>query len=497
MKVRSKLILLIALCAAVACVFTAAVAAAGSAWLGSIFAVELRSLEERSERIVKLVGQPIENFVNDNTYWDDMAAFVQSADPAWARENIEDPLTPYEADRAWVYDAEGRLVYTARPGAGVPALPELSLPQGAVQKLFERSRFCHFYARTPAGLVEVSGATIHPSADIKRKTPPQGYFFVGKIWDREHLDTLGSLCSAEVSTAEADFGRAPESDPRRGAMVLRRALKDWTGAVIAVMTVVGVSEPVRIFHAVSRIALEAFVAFAASLLAILAVFLTRLVISPLVLILRSLDGGDPAILKSLARRRDELGRVADLIRKSAEEHKLLVGEVAARKKIESDLSLSNERFTKVFRSNPSMMALSKLESGELIDVNNAFVQTFGYARQELIGRTSIELGIFTPEARSLIVRKIRQDGAIRNEEVEMQGKTGEKRLALFSGEVMEVAGEEILVSVSVDITPRKRAEDALRQKVEELERFNKLAVGREARMIELKEKIRELEERVR
>ena len=74
-----------------------------------------------------------------------------------------------------------------------------------------------------------------------------------------------------------------------------------------------------------------------------------------------------------------------------------------------------------------------------------------------------------------------------------RNKTGQVKTVLFSAELIAMGGEEIMLAVSNDITARKRAEDELQRKMDELERFNKLAVGRELKMLELKARIEQLE----
>ncbi len=122
--------------------------------------------------------------------------------------------------------------------------------------------------------------------------------------------------------------------------------------------------------------------------------------------------------------------------------------------------LSEDKFQKAFRSSPDWFVISTLECGMYVDVNEAFLRTTGYAREEVIGKTSTELNIWAdPEERCEMVRTLRKEGMVRNLEVEFRTKKGETRHVLWSAEVIDYGGEECLLAVTKDITSRKRAEE--------------------------------------
>ena len=123
---------------------------------------------------------------------------------------------------------------------------------------------------------------------------------------------------------------------------------------------------------------------------------------------------------------------------------------------------SEERFAKVFNANPQPMVLTTLKEGRFIDVNESALRLTGYTREEIIGRTSLEMGAFnSPEHRKAIVGALLQTGSVRNMELHFPMKNGEKRLLLCSAEVVELGGEKCIVVASSDITERKEAEQQL------------------------------------
>ncbi|OQX65957.1 MAG: hypothetical protein B5M55_02030 [Desulfococcus sp. 4484_242] len=123
------------------------------------------------------------------------------------------------------------------------------------------------------------------------------------------------------------------------------------------------------------------------------------------------------------------------------------------------LVLSEDKFKKVFRSSPDWFVISTLEDGFYVDVNEAFLRTTGYDRHEVIGKSSLELGIWAqPEKRSKMLEILHKEGAVRNMEMEFRMKSGEIRHVLWSAEVIDYGGEKCLIAVTRDITARHRAQ---------------------------------------
>jgi PAS domain S-box-containing protein len=142
-------------------------------------------------------------------------------------------------------------------------------------------------------------------------------------------------------------------------------------------------------------------------------------------------------------------------------------DITRRKRAEEALRESEERFLKAFHSSPAMMVMSTIDEGRLIEVNNVFLTTLGFKRDEVIGRTTLELNVFAdPQHRDTIIRTVREKGSMRNVDGTLRLRNGEIRQCLFSGEIIELSGEKYLLSVVSDITERKRFATMLKYAVE-------------------------------
>jgi len=134
------------------------------------------------------------------------------------------------------------------------------------------------------------------------------------------------------------------------------------------------------------------------------------------------------------------------------------------KRAEEELSASEERFSKAFRSSPYPIGITDLDTGVCLDINDAALSAFGYSREEVIGQRTSGLGIWPhPQARKQLIERIKTKGNIRNLEVPLKSKSGEVRRFLASTEVIVLKGKECLVTIGTDITEQKRAEEALRR----------------------------------
>ena len=125
---------------------------------------------------------------------------------------------------------------------------------------------------------------------------------------------------------------------------------------------------------------------------------------------------------------------------------------------------SEERFVKSFKANPQPMSLTTLAEGRYLDVNESFLAMSGYTRDEVIGRTSIDLNIWETTAhRAYFIQRLNELGSVVNLETRFRTKDGSQRVLLSSAEKFDVAGEECLLVASSDVTERVAAQQAVRE----------------------------------
>ncbi|MCX5861822.1 MAG: PAS domain S-box protein [Deltaproteobacteria bacterium] len=142
-------------------------------------------------------------------------------------------------------------------------------------------------------------------------------------------------------------------------------------------------------------------------------------------------------------------------------------DITERRRAEEALRLSEEKFSKAFFLSPDAISVSRLVDGMLVSVNEGFKQIFGYAEEEVIGKTSLELGIWDkPEHRNRWTEKLKAEGMVDNFETCFHTKDGDIRYGLMSASIIVLNGVEHILNVTRDITERKRGEEALRESEE-------------------------------
>jgi PAS domain S-box-containing protein len=141
----------------------------------------------------------------------------------------------------------------------------------------------------------------------------------------------------------------------------------------------------------------------------------------------------------------------------------IVEDITDRKQAEEALRVSEQKYFKAFENSPIWVVLSSLDSGRYIEVNKTFLRTMGYTREKIIGRTSLDIDSWVdPDERRRIRATLKQGGAVRNVEVRRRTPAGDVLTMLFSAEIIEVAGETCMLSVSQDISAQKQTEEELR-----------------------------------
>ena len=143
---------------------------------------------------------------------------------------------------------------------------------------------------------------------------------------------------------------------------------------------------------------------------------------------------------------------------------IILRDISERKRADDQLRQSEERFGKAFRSNPQPMSLTTIDKGIYVDVNASFLNMSGYAREEVIGNSSLDLNIWeTPDSRKKFLQNLEDHGSVVNLETKFRTKDGSLRVLLSSAERLELDGEQCLLVASSDVTERVRAQQAFRE----------------------------------
>lgn len=143
------------------------------------------------------------------------------------------------------------------------------------------------------------------------------------------------------------------------------------------------------------------------------------------------------------------------------------------KRLTNDIQTQEKKFSKTFHASPSAINLTRLSDGLILEANAGFLKMSGYAYEDVIGRTVMDLHFWArDDDRIAVFKELANRDLVRGREFQFRTKTGELITALFSAEIIAINNEKCVLSGISDITSRKRAEEALKESNTYLEQLN-------------------------
>ena len=149
--------------------------------------------------------------------------------------------------------------------------------------------------------------------------------------------------------------------------------------------------------------------------------------------------------------------------------------IVRRHRAEAVLRESEARFKKIFQTSPDSMAITRMSDNKIMDVNDAFVELTGRSRDELLGHTTLELGIWKDASlREDWVARLRKEGSVPAIDFSVVRPNGEIRHTLTSATVIRLGGEPHILALARDMTDQQRAEQQRREMERRIEHAQKL-----------------------
>lgn len=152
----------------------------------------------------------------------------------------------------------------------------------------------------------------------------------------------------------------------------------------------------------------------------------------------------------------------------------IIRDLSQHKKALEALRKSEERFRLTFQTSPDSININRLRDGLYVDINEGFTTLTGYTREEVIGRTSIEIDIwYNPEDRKKMIRELKRKGRVDNLEAKFRIKSGTVLTGLISATIIELEGESHIISVTRSIEERIRLSRERERLLKETEKARK------------------------
>jgi PAS domain S-box-containing protein len=142
-------------------------------------------------------------------------------------------------------------------------------------------------------------------------------------------------------------------------------------------------------------------------------------------------------------------------------------------KLNSEIRETTSKFELIFNTSPDAALISRLDDGMIVDFNETFTQIAGYKKEDIKGNSTLDLQFWkNPSDRISIIDKLNEHGYCENQEIQFHRKGGEEFTGLFSAKIITLNGIPHILSVTRDITRRKKADEEIRLKNEELKKIN-------------------------
>ena len=145
-----------------------------------------------------------------------------------------------------------------------------------------------------------------------------------------------------------------------------------------------------------------------------------------------------------------------------------------RKQSEESLHESERRYTTLFQKSGVPVILLKLPEVTMVDVNEAAEELTGYGREELLGKTTVELGIINEQQRNQSIARFEAEGTLAQNEMRIFTKAGQERILIIDTHPIEINKQPFAFVAMQDVTRQKRAEESLKQRLEDLALINTL-----------------------
>jgi len=246
-------------------------------------------------------------FSYDYSVWDEVVIFLETKDLVWAKNNLNTGVETYKVNYIWVFDLNYNLVYSF----------ENKIKFNPFNKSFfenfikNNNYFNHFFVKNNDIFIEVMTAPIQPSNDIKRITPPKGYFIAGMEWNEEYIKNLEVFNSSKIELV--GFENKKDFNFDKTIIVSNKILYSYDSKPVA--KVYAITKSTLITKLMDFISYKMFVFFVFALLIVvlIVIFLNMFLNKPINIISNTLKTGNLNELSKLERQNNEFSNIAHLI----------------------------------------------------------------------------------------------------------------------------------------------------------------------------------------
>ncbi|MBU1086906.1 MAG: PAS domain S-box protein [Candidatus Omnitrophica bacterium] len=416
------------------------------------------------EKLLTIMAKMQLTFANDYSLCDATADFIKTKDINWADTNIASGIKTYSSDFAWIYDSDFCLIYNASGSQELKSLVKTPVSQENLKRIFFKgNKFCHFFIKTTAGIVEIHGAVIVYQVDKDRKNPPEGYLLIGKLWNTAFLEELSVLSNSKVSFLE----RPEPLNPLDGSLSFGFDLRSWDKSMVARILVKKEMAGLRAFSHATRDILRLVVVLGITIIVLLLLFFRKWIDRPLDYISKALSAEDASYVNILEKGRDEFGQISRLIKRFIEQKKHLADEIKQRKEIAVRLEQAKDK-AQNYLSIASVIIVALNLRGEVTLINKKGCELLGREEKDILNYNWFD-NFVVKSMREQAKEQFKQTVLAQQAEIPylenaIISRDGKGRLIAWHNVYLRDSSDQIfeLLSSGEDISDRKEIEKSQR-----------------------------------
>ena len=314
----------------------------------------------------------IKTLVFDYTYWDEVVDYVDGKkDKEWENTILSTLLPTYKMNGLWVFNLKQTEIYQIND-IGDSTKIKLNLSTENWEYL-NKNHFINFILKTKEGYIELHGATIHLSSDIKREKDFYGYFFVGKYYDSNYFNLLKELTSCDISIIKPDSLIEPIYKTNINIVV---PLKDADNHIIAKLVF---SKNYKMLQGLRNMSVFYMIFIISSVIITLLAFYICFhlwVNKPLSAIMITLSNNNTEPIIPLLKKKNEFGKISELILNFIKQKEELQQEINKRQLVETAYTTQEKLYKSLFNS--SLIGISFSKGQQIINANEVFIKLFEF-----------------------------------------------------------------------------------------------------------------------
>jgi len=297
-------------------------------------------------------------------------------------------LPTFNANAVWVMDEQLNQVYSIN-NLNLKSLESFPLSKSEVKEITDRNWISNFFIMIDNYLFEIHYAPIQPSEDSERKTKPKGFFFVTRRWNDQILHELSLQSASIVELNKHTLNTDTENQHQDFRTIIIKPLNGFDGKPVMDIISNSYFQILKKSSESYREQMIVLIVFSIIILLCTYVFLSRYIVRQLNIILGALEEQNPASLRTLTKKKDEFGKLSQLIINFFSQKLQLMVEIQQRKDAETVIDRNEETYKLIFENIRDVYY--KIDSeGTLILVSPSLEKITGYKKEEVLGKKVYE-----------------------------------------------------------------------------------------------------------